>query len=351
LIKRNALLIALLLTLGSTSSAVLIDSGDGTGNTTAPSPDPGWRNIGVCNGLSVTYIGDGWVLSAAHVGAKPVAIDGNVYPAVEGTHVTLQYSDAVQSDVALFRINPYPKNLPVLPIRTHPVSVAEPILMVGNGHIRAGATNWNKTGSISGYFWSKRKGLRWGTNVVSGAEVDLVAFGKTTHSFYTNFTRGGTRHEAHATTGDSGGPVFTRTGDGWELAGVLYATKGFAGQPNKSTIYGNLTYVSDLSFYRDQVIAVTTPSCGNGHLTIDEQCDDGNTIAGDCCSATCQFEAATTSCNDELVCTINNTCDGAGVCSEGDSSPCDDADPCTADSCDEASGCLNTPIESAVCTA
>ena len=349
MIKRNALLIALLLTLGSTGSAVLIDSGDGTGNTTAPSPDPGWSNIGVCNGLSVTYIGDGWVLSAAHVGAKPVAIDGNVYPPVEGTHVTLQYSDAVQSDVALFRIDPYPKNLPVLPIRTHPVSVGEAILMVGNGHIRAGATNWDKSGSTTGYRWSKRKGLRWGTNVVSGAEVDLVAFGMTTHSFYTNFTEGGTLHEAHATTGDSGGPVFVRAGDGWELAGVMYATKGFAGQPKKTTIYGNLTYASDLSFYRDQVLAVTTPSCGNGHLTIDEQCDDGNITAGDCCSATCQFEAATSSCNDGLVCTINTTCDGAGGCGGGDALPCDDADACTADRCDEANGCRNTPIESPGC--
>src|SRR5262245_48782165 len=30
--------------------------------------------------------------------------------------------------------------------------------------------------------------------------------------------------------------------------------------------------------------------CGNGHLDSGEQCDDGNTTAGDGCSALCQFE-------------------------------------------------------------
>jgi cysteine-rich repeat protein len=35
--------------------------------------------------------------------------------------------------------------------------------------------------------------------------------------------------------------------------------------------------------------------CGNGVLDAGEQCDDGNTVNGDCCSATCQIEA--TPCN------------------------------------------------------
>ena len=36
-------------------------------------------------------------------------------------------------------------------------------------------------------------------------------------------------------------------------------------------------------------------ACGNGILDGGEQCDDGNTISGDCCSSTCQIEA--TPCN------------------------------------------------------
>jgi cysteine-rich repeat protein len=52
--------------------------------------------------------------------------------------------------------------------------------------------------------------------------------------------------------------------------------------------------------------------CGNGALDPGEQCDDGNTQDGDCCSATCQFE--TGSCDDGSTCTTNDTCKG-GSCS------------------------------------
>ncbi|MBC8340132.1 MAG: hypothetical protein H8E63_00535, partial [Proteobacteria bacterium] len=52
----------------------------------------------------------------------------------------------------------------------------------------------------------------------------------------------------------------------------------------------------------DQCVPVSAISCsvasgcGDGVLDAGEQCDDGGTAAGDCCSATCQFESATTSC-------------------------------------------------------
>lgn len=41
------------LALAASASAVIIDSGDGTGNTTAPVPDdPGWSNVGNRTGLT-----------------------------------------------------------------------------------------------------------------------------------------------------------------------------------------------------------------------------------------------------------------------------------------------------------
>jgi hypothetical protein len=42
------------------ADAVLISTGDGTGNTTAPSNDPGFSNVGVVNGLSGVYVRNGW---------------------------------------------------------------------------------------------------------------------------------------------------------------------------------------------------------------------------------------------------------------------------------------------------
>lgn len=347
--KRSAAFIAALVVLSSSSAAVLIDSGDGKGNTTAPVPDPGWRSIGACSGLTVTYIGDGWVLSAAHVGAKPVAFDGDVYEPVAGSQVILKHEDGSDSDIAVFRIDPYPRHLLPLELRSTPVPVSEPILMVGNGHNRGEVTNWKSPDVADGFMWGKRKKMRWGTNLVTGANVDLEVFGKVTRSFYADFTPAGTRHEAHATTGDSGGPVFTRKGSRWEVAGVIYATNNFVGQPAKSTVYGNVTYAADVAYYRDQIIDVMTPDCGNGHLTIDEQCDDGNSADGDCCAADCRFEPSTTVCNDGQSCTTEDACDGAGVCAGGAVVPCDDGDPCTADSCDEVDGCRNEPVSGPGC--
>jgi len=350
LLKRTLMVTAVCLVLASSSGAVLIDSGDGTGNTTAPTPDPNWDNIGVGSGLTVTYLGDGWVLTAAHVGEITVAIDGGVYPPVLGSQVVLIHSGTTESDVAIYRIDPYPSALPAMTIRSVAVPVSETVIMVGNGRNRGTPTTWQSPPTEDGYNWASGKAIRWGTNEVSAAGIDLVSFGKTTRSFYTSFTQAGTSSEGQATIGDSGGPTFTLNGASWELAGVMFATNLFLGQPAETSIYGNLTFSVDLSYYRQQILDIMAPDCGNGHLTIDEDCDDGNTADGDCCSSTCTFEAALSSCEDGLVCTGPDSCDGAGACVTGSGDPCDDSDPCTADSCDEMTGCAHAPIQSPECS-
>ena len=109
--------------------------------------------------------------------------------------------------------------------------------------------------------------------------------------------------------------------------------------------------------------------CGNGVVDLGEQCDDGNLAAGDCCSPTCQFEPAgqacannpcisgstcdgaaacvggapnTLPCNDGNACTTADTCAG-GVCVGGPPPNCVDGNVCTTDTCDPATGCVNTP--------
>jgi cysteine-rich repeat protein len=54
--------------------------------------------------------------------------------------------------------------------------------------------------------------------------------------------------------------------------------------------------------------------CGNGVIDGDEQCDDGNTQNGDCCSSACTFDDAATSCTDEGDLCTTDVCDGAGTC-------------------------------------
>ena len=61
--------------------------------------------------------------------------------------------------------------------------------------------------------------------------------------------------------------------------------------------------------------ATATPGlCGNSNVDPGEHCDDGNTVGGDCCSATCQFEPAGSTCTDFNTCTTGETCNGIGHC-------------------------------------
>lgn len=84
-----------------------------------------------------------------------------------------------------------------------------------------------------------------------------------------------------------------------------------------------------------------TPVCGDGFAEAAEECDDGNTADGDCCSASCTLDPPATPCPDADVCTSNQTCDGAGQCVVGSRLDCDDGLFCTHDWCDPTAGCVN----------
>jgi filamentous hemagglutinin len=82
------------------------------------------------------------------------------------------------------------------------------------------------------------------------------------------------------------------------------------------------------------------PSCGDGFKDAGEQCDDGNTQNGDCCSATCQFEANGSTCTSDSNPCTNDVCNASGVCTHpNNTAPCNDglfcngADTCSGGTC------------------
>lgn len=87
--------------------------------------------------------------------------------------------------------------------------------------------------------------------------------------------------------------------------------------------------------------------CGNLIVEAGEECDDGNTVDGDDCSATCQLETCTThaDCNDGLFCNGVEIC-LSGSCQAGTFVDCSGSDTaCGTGACDEASNsCIAYPL-------
>ena len=265
---RAFFLLAALLLGNVTAQAVIVASGDGTQNTTAPPPldDPGWANLGIRGGLSAVYVGNRWVVTAAHVGLGSVTFGGVSYDAIPGTTASFATAPGQLADLIVFKLREDP-GLPALAIASATPPIDAEVVMIGNGRNRGAATPWY---GIDGWLWGTGSAMRWGSNLVGSAPVDVTIGSRVSRAFVTDFTQEippqGTAHEAQAAVGDSGGGLFVRNGGGsWELGGVLFAIANFNGQPANSAYYGNLTYAIDLSFYRSAILAVTTrPACSDG---------------------------------------------------------------------------------------
>src|SRR5205809_407102 len=139
-------------------------------------------------------------------------------------------------------------------------------------------------------------------------------------------------------------------------------------------------------------IATYRSTCGDGTLDPGEQCDDGNNLNADCCSASCTIEPAGTVCRPAAgVCDVAETCNGTsptcpadvfvsaatqcraavGECDVAEFCPgngpncpadakqpsgtacTDDGNPCTADTCDGTNDACQHPAGNAgaVCRA
>jgi len=340
----------LLFLITSPAFAVTIDSGDGSGNTSAPSNDPGWDNVGTreANALSVVYLGDRWVLTASHVGAGSVNLGGSSYEqALPLEHYLVGNGDGTNADLLLFRLRDLPP-LPSLTLTTSalnagpPATKATEVVMIGNGRDRPISKTywdaaWNETtapGTYAGYKTVSNKTMRWGTNRVSALNVDIDPIcGVTdpsntscrpTNTFRLIFDSGlPTTDECRANSGDSGGAVFRESSPGqWELAGIMIAIDSYSGQPSTAyTVYGTSTYAADLWNYRDtiQAIIAAHPDTDNdGILDVHDNCPlianpdqsdiDGDGI-GDVCDM-CQGNNASGDSDFDTLCDDIDLCPG-----------------------------------------
>lgn len=261
-----------------TMLGVVIASGDGSGNTSAPADDPGFANVGVRGTATAVYLGNRYVITANHVGVGSVNFGGTTYAAESGTSVRLDNPTGMglstKTDLVIFRLASDP-GLPSLDVTTSAPSVGSDFVMIGRGRTRevdetmwdvdtnTTPNTWTETNippnaEATGYDTTSTRTVRWGENEMAGSQtIDLGSQGDLL-SLYTQFDESGMTHEAQSVAGDSGGAVFWKDGSEWKLAGIMNAVGGptYSGASNQWAYYTAVTFVADLSQYSDQFISL-----------------------------------------------------------------------------------------------
>lgn len=274
---------AILGTHGASFGVVVIS---GAANSTAPPGQPYFANVGFVGGGSAIYLGNRWVMTAAHVaGSLPasVTLGGSVYTTQPGTFNRLHDPDTLGdpmptvTDAVVFRLAADP-GLPWLTLASSTPTVSSSVMMIGSGRqqlgtptywdvaVVAGPGNdiWTELGSevgaeAAGFKTSGTRVTKWGENQITTTGIDLDYGAGPVSLFTTTFNGGAATHEAQAVVGDSGGAVFSNPGSGWQLSGMMLTVGLYENQPSgaETAVLGNLTYSADISAYRNEILSLT----------------------------------------------------------------------------------------------
>lgn len=272
------------LCLCAATRAVIIAGGDGAGNTTAPAGDNGWSYVGKIDSSSkpssVTYLANDWFITANHVWQNEVvnshltniALNGSSYAIDTSSSVRVTNSAGAGVDLRLFKVTSAVAGLSVMSIAAQTPDAGTAVTMIGSGlnrqsaqiywSVDTGLWTWTETNAASanasGYKWDSSGGTkRWGANNVSLTGIE--AGGMTYFSSDFDAISG----EGMGAVYDSGGGVFTGSGETTELAGIMIGIGTYPNQPDGTAVFGDTTYMADLSVYRNQITqTIPEPSTG-----------------------------------------------------------------------------------------
>ncbi|MFT5468697.1 MAG: hypothetical protein ACI8UO_003809 [Verrucomicrobiales bacterium] len=220
--------------------------------TLGADPFPYWNHVGSIGRSTGVYLGNGSVLTAAHVGSGKFRLpDGSSYEVIADSEKFFTNRDGSTADLCLFKVK-YKKtdsiaSLPPIPLTTMPPKLGKQILLLGAG---LGGEN-ERAGTFT---WNDQYHLRWGVNEIE----EIYSAPMPTHDFHsfgfaTKFERGSL--ECQATPGDSGGAAFhfNPKAKRWELAGIIVAVDSEFGRAE----FGNQTYIADPALFRRELVAIS----------------------------------------------------------------------------------------------
>jgi len=260
------------------AAAVIIRGGDGSGNTAAPSDDPGWDNVGKRGTAGAVYLENRWVISVAHLSAESVIFGGTTYNMVPGSLNRLHEpgNPSADVDLELFQLDSVPSVVSDLTVSSTVPANGSDVVAIGYGWNRETTETtwyvdttpdpwvWQESAfsgwdtNYYGYKYGSGTTKRWGKNDVDASGFTINAGYGNTYSIQTDFDRTGGHEndEMQAATYDSGGGLFYKDGTDWELAGIMMTVAGYSGQPSNTAVHANQTHSADLSRYRDQIMAI-----------------------------------------------------------------------------------------------
>lgn len=202
---------------------------------------PGVCKVGALNGDG-TYIGDGWVLTAAHVivglelkeGKQKVYFGDQSY-AIDKTIKHPKYQTVGSYDIGLVKLKKVP-DFEVYPLYTKKDERGKDIIIVGHGWAKHGDTRT----------WLDKNGdKRAATNKIERVTDDQVIF-----NFSHPDSSETTELEGTAGPGDSGGPAFIELDGKYYVAGV--SSGGIDGRNGPGT-YGAIEHFTRVSSYLDWI--------------------------------------------------------------------------------------------------
>lgn len=264
--------------LCTTATTFAIVDANSTTNTSDPGGGVPWANVGSVNGASGTYLGNGWVLTAAHVGAGSIAFDSGTFQP-DGRVIRLSNPDTSLADMLLYHLVLTP-GLTGSVVSSSTPAIGSLVDLVGYGRIRGSAQQSFSTeyGTKIGFTWSASGAKSHGTNQIqTGVETLTVQGAGSFRGFLLDFTPPptlftppppfvNTVREAQVATGDSGGAVFYKNGATWELAGMIEALASFV-FPLPASVYGDESWVMDLPTYKTQIDALVSSTAGGANWT------------------------------------------------------------------------------------
>jgi hypothetical protein len=290
----TALAVALVALIPVPAQALWVVS-DGTDSQLTLPSDPGWDNVTVSgSGRNFVYLGDGWALSARHVGPQAsdpppqtlqfstgtfglipnqnfvvdnpstMTLVGGRLPTDPVSSKPTYAPDPYETDLRLVRLNTDP-GLPSIfdgtarfTLATQAPPVGSQITIIGHGPGRTSPDDIKRWGTNNVEDMNNYSNLF--SPVLSPTTGVLALTTADTHvrdvaSQVLQFDPGNA-NEAQAVMGDSGSGVFYQSGNNWYLAGIVNTAFTFPNQSPLTAQSGDLTSYADLSFYRNQILSV-----------------------------------------------------------------------------------------------